>query len=384
MNKIKNYVFVIMFIAVTFGLGALSFYKLAHFYVYKELDYNEWTPTLGRKFETDIASTFFQKISFVNLNGAVSSVLDQPTMNGVVKLNNGYLLTTLDKASDESLDKFTDSTVRFNEYLKNRGTSLVYASPPYTSGKYDPELPTGIEDYGNDNIDRLVARFNEAGIDTIDFRETMHEDGIDHYDMMFRTDHHWTTEAGLYAYGKLEDYICEKTGCTVDKRVSDINNYTVTRYEKWHLGSRGQRTGIYYAGIDDFDLITPNFETDLTDLISGQTGTMQDCMFDMSPLQNKNYTSRFTYDYVLGNAHGHFVNNLSQNDVKVLIITDSFGKAVFPYLAMGFRETQQAYDLELSKVTPELIEEYDPDVVIMLYYPDVINDESGSYNFEGF
>ena len=51
----------------------------------------------------------------------------------------------------------------------------------------------------------------------------MHEDGIDQYDMMYRTDHHWTTEAGFYAYGILEGYIVEKTGCNVDARVSDIN-----------------------------------------------------------------------------------------------------------------------------------------------------------------
>ena len=75
--------------------------------------------------------------------------------------------------------------------------------------------------------------------------------------MMYKTDHHWTTRAGFYAYCKLEDYLTQIFQCDVDSRIGDINNYNIEVYEKWHLGSNGQRTGIYFAGIDDFELIVP-------------------------------------------------------------------------------------------------------------------------------
>ncbi len=383
MNKIRNYAYIAVFLVIIIGLGFLSYRKLTKFYINQEKDYNEWTPDLGSKFETDIASTFFNKFGFVNLNGAVCNALNQPCMNGVVKLNNGYLLTTLPYSSDEVLRTYADSTIRFDEYLKNRGTVLVYANTPYTSSKYDPQLPIGINDYGNDNCDRFLQMLKDAGVDTIDFRETMHDDGIDQYSMMYKTDHHWTTKAGLYAYGILEDYIVDKTGCDVDERISDIQNYTVTTYKKWHLGSRGQRTGIYYAGIDDFDLIIPNFDTSIQN-DAGTVGNMQDLMINMEPLANKDYTSRYTYDSVLGGSIGHFTNLDCKNDIKVLIITDSFGKAVAPYLAMGFAQIDYVYDADVSGVTPEFIESMDPDVVIMMYYPEFLQEGKQPFSFSGF
>ena len=383
MNKIRNYAYIAVFLVIIIGLGFLSYRKLTKFYINQEKDYNEWTPDLGSKFETDIASTFFNKFGFVNLNGAVCNALNQPCMNGVVKLNNGYLLTTLPYSSDEVLRTYADSTIRFDEYLKNRGTVLVYANTPYTSSKYDPQLPIGINDYGNDNCDRFLQMLKDAGVDTIDFRETMHDDGIDQYSMMYKTDHHWTTKAGLYAYGILEDYIVDKTGCDVDERISDIQNYTVTTYKKWHLGSRGQRTGIYYAGIDDFDLIIPNFDTSIQN-DAGTVGNMQDLMINMEPLTNKDYTSRYTYDSVLGGSIGHFTNLDCKNDIKVLIITDSFGKAVAPYLAMGFAQIDYVYDADVSGVTPEFIESMDPDVVIMMYYPEFLLEGRQPFSFSGF
>ena len=383
MNKIRNYAYIAVFLVIIIGLGFLSYRKLTKFYINQEKDYNEWTPDLGSKFETDIASTFFNKFGFVNLNGAVCNALNQPCMNGVVKLNNGYLVTTLPYSSDEVLRTYADSAIRFDEYLKNRGTVLVYANTPYTSSKYDPQLPIGINDYGNDNCDRFLQMLKDAGVDTIDFRETMYDDGIDQYSMMYKTDHHWTTKAGLYAYGVLEDYIVDKTGCDVDERISDIQNYRVTTYKKWHLGSRGQRTGIYYAGIDDFDLIIPNFDTSIQNG-AGTVGNMQDLMINMEPLTNKDYTSRYTYDSVLGGSLGHFTNLDCKNDIKVLLITDSFGKAVAPYLAMGFAQIDYVYDADVSGVTPEFIESMDPDVVIMMYYPEFLLEGRQPFSFSGF
>ncbi len=383
MAKTDKYLYVFLFLIIIFGFGSLSFRNLARYYINREQVNNEWLPEQGNEFETDIASTFYGKNGFVNLNGAICKALRQPYMNGVVKLNNGYLMSNMDHTSDEALRKYADSTAGFNEYLKNRGIALVYACPPYTSSKYDPELPEGIYDYGNDNCDRFIRMLQKTGVDTIDFREEMHNDDIDQYNMMYKTDLHWNTEAGFYAYGIIEDYIVNKTGCIVDQRISDIHNYTVTKYARWHLGSWGQRTGLYYAGIDDFDLITPNFDTSIRD-VSGNVGTMQDIMINMGPLNNKDYTSRYTYDHVLGLSLGHFENLDCMNDIKILTITDSFSKAVNPYLAMAFAGIEYYYDHDVSGITPEYIENTDPDVVVMLYYPDCLQEESDAFSFTGF
>ena len=118
----------------------------------------------------------------------------------------------------------------------------------------------------------------------------------------------------------------------------------------------------------------------------GVTGTIADFFIDMEPLARKDFENGYVYDAVprWGNYNGDYVNLLSKNDVKVLIISDSFAKAVNPYLIMGFGEMKCLLDGNVGYITPGMIEDYDPDVVIMMYYPDYINAGSGSFDFSGF
>ena len=385
MSRKTAVIFTVIFLIAVFATGFLSFAGLMNYYINDEIVNNEWTSELGNKFETDISSTFFGKMTFVNFNGAVRKFFGQQEMNGVVKLNNGYLAELLERCPDENIREYARRTAEFNTYLKKRGTALLYVSPPYTVSSADPELPVGTEDFSNDNIDRMTAALQAEGIDTIDLRKTMARDGIDPSGMMYKTDHHWTTEAGFYAFQLIERYITEKTGCETDPRVSDIKNYTVTTYPGWHLGSRGQRTGIYFAGIDDFTLIDPDFETLVVDP-NGKTGMLHDYFFLTDALADRDYTSRYTYDSVMGGAAylGDYKNPFAKNDIRIMMITDSFAKAVNPYLIMDFAEVNTFYNGFVGNITPELIESYDPDVVIMLYYPKYINQNSGSFDFSGF
>ena len=200
--------------------------------------------------------------------------------------------------------------------------------------------------------------------------------------MMYRTDHHWTTEAGFYTYGLLEKYIAEKTGCETDPRVSDPESYTISDYGKW-IGSRGNRTGISFAGTDSFTLFEPKFETSIQRVESGQTGSTSDFFLITDPLRDPDQVEHYLYDSVLGwgNYMGHYMNPNSPNDVRVMIISDSFAKAVNPYLIMGFREVNSLFDSFVCDITPQVIEAYDPDVVIMLYYPGYVSSGSGSFDF---
>lgn len=385
LKKIKCFgsklgIYGVFFGGVLFIFGLLNGKKILDFWIYDKTDYNEWTIDIGNKGKTDYISNFFGKIQFVNLNGLMCNLMGQHEMNGVVKLNNGYLLTTHSYETDEALRNKADALNRLDEYLKRREIPMLFALCPYTSSKFNPELPIGIFDYGNNNADRFMEMIDSYGISNIDFREEMKKDGLDQYDMMYKTDHHWTTEAGFYAYTKLLTWIKENTKAEIDEKVSDFSNYMKTTYKNWHLGSRGQRTGIYYAGIDDFVLITPNFDTCIS---NGNTeGSFSELLINYAPLENKKYTSRYTYDYVMDLALGNYINKNAKNDVKLLILTDSFGKVVNPYLILSLKEVRYIYNGNSSNLTEFSIDEYDPDIVILLYYADCLegNDRAFSFN----
>lgn len=384
-KKISAFLFTIIFLLIIGIAGFFSASNLMNQYINDIASDNEWTDKAGNKLESDIGSSFFAKYVFVDLNGFLRNLFGQREMNGIIKLNNGYLITPMEECPEDDLKIFTERTSEFNEYLKRRGTPLLYVNTPYTTGKFDPELPVGTVDHSNDNADRLLTMFEDAGIETLDIREVMKADGLSHYDMMYKTDHHWTTEAGFYTAGIIQNYIAEKTGCEIDPRVSDQNSYTFTKYENWHIGARGLRTGKYFTGVDDFTLITPNFETEIQNPY-GEIGNIQRFFQKTELLDKPGDPSRYVYDTVLGGPAflGHYKNLKSVNDVKVLILGDSYAKAVNPYLIMQFSEVNCLYNDFVGGITPKVIEEYDPDVVVMLYYPEHINKNSGSYDFRGY
>lgn len=378
-KKISSVMYFMVFIITVFVLGGLSAYKLYDFYVNDRTDYNEWNAELGNKFETDEASAFFKKFEFVNLNGFIRRILHQQEMNGVVKLNNGYLFTPIAQVGDEVLTDYADRVAKLKAYLDEEGIELLYVQTPYTVSKYDPQIPAGVWDFGNDDADRFITMLKDRNISTMDYRELMHEDGINQYDMMYKTDHHWTTEAGFYAYCKLSDYLQRTLNCKVDERIGDIENYTITTYENWHLGSRGQRTGKYYAGIDDFDLISPDFDIEVRR--DKDVGTIRDLVLYTDALRDTDYTFRYTYDSVLQASMDSFICNEAKNDKRILMVTDSFGYALNPYMIMSFAQTRTIRNGETEKLTKEFINEYKPDAVVLMYYPTLLTDGDGGFKF---
>lgn len=379
----QNKMMGILSCVVLFTIAIASDYKLMGFYVNHADNNNAWIADGGTLLETDYISNFWHKMQYVNFNGLMRNLLGQHEMNNIVKLKNGYLdsgwgASLLD---EPTLDDRADSVSGFRDYLEQKGISFFYVTMPYVVDKYDRQLPIGINDYANQNLDALQEELLERDVKCMDLREAIHEDGLETYDIFFKTDHHWTTEGGFWAFQKITEYMEQEYGDTVDEMVKDIGNYDITTYEDAHLGSAGQRTGIYYAGIDDFDLIVPQFQTELTRMCDGTTGTFEEVLIDKAALQNTNYVNRYTYDSVLQYADDGIYNPDPLVDKKVLIIGDSMSKSVMPYMSLIYREVLFYPDSsDVSAIDEGYLETYQPDIVICMYYYTQL-EEAIAYNF---
>lgn len=379
MNTIsKNKIIAVLFCVCVLSIGFISDYKVMNYYINDIIGYNEWNSSTNTQFETDYISSFWRKYQYVNLNGAMERLLGQHRMNGVVKLDNGYLSQSIGYVDDETVYSGAERTKQFQDILLERGTDYVWFTVPYVVDKYNPQLPIGIEDdFGNDNLDRMTNALSNVDVAVVDLRDSIHNQGLETYDLFYKTDHHWTTEGGFWAYNQIVDYIEKLYGVEVDDQVRDINNYDITTYKEWHLGSRGQRTGKYYAGIDDFDLITPKFDTYIQKYGTDESGSMTEMMINMRPLQSSNYMSRYTYDNVLGGSCAYWHNPNASVDLKVMIIGDSMSKSVMPYLALSFKDVSFGADCgNTSTVTSQLIDSFQPDIVISLNYPVNISEKA--------
>lgn len=343
-------------------LAALSLYRLGDHYLNGTAVDNEWAPELGTRFETDLAATFYGKTGFVTLNGGVRRLLGQREMNGVVKLDNGMLAAPRDDIAADAVCGNAASVITLNDYLAKQGVPLLYVIAPCSVDPEDPQLPAGVNDTSNASLDLMAQQLQAAGVATLDLRRTMREDGVDPYSLMFRTDHHWTIRGGFYAFGKITGWLQQTLGCAVDPQVLDPAAYTSEVYPAWHLGSCGQRVGRWFAGVDDFELLWPRFATSMSR--NGVNGVFDTLTYDGTPLEKRELTSRSTYDAVLAPAMGNFGNELAQNDVKLLFLADSFGRAVAPFLNLAFAEVHSETDLVQGS---ELLE-YQPDAVVLVYY----------------
>lgn len=348
--------------------------KVTMFYSEDKSDEVEWIPEMGSVFETDFSVNLLGKTDYVNLNGLLCSILNQSELNDVVKLENGHLVRLIEKASKEEMTKKADELKRVTDIFREKGIEFLYVATPYAVSKFDNQLPKGYTEYTNSDIDYFLNALHDANIDYLDIREEMYKDGINQYNLWYKTDHHWTTEGGFYAFRKIVDYISAKTDIYIDGVILDEKSYEKRIYSGWHLGSYGQRTGKYYAGIDDFVLYEPKFDTSFGD----ENQTFCETMYDYNFLKDRNNKSRYTYDFTLEKSLNNNVNNLSMNNKTVLFLSDSMGKAVMPFLSLAFKNTAFG---EVRLVTEKYLNDYKPDIIILLLFPHHLKDENSQYYY---
>lgn len=144
------------FLIFIFVLCIVNAQRIADYWIYDKMEYTLWIEGTGDSIETDYISNFWNKTEFVNFNGAIRNALGQPEMNGVVKLNNGYLLTTSPRRYDSDINARVEALYELDQHLQSKDIPMLFTLVPYTSSKYDPQLPIGVEDYGNDNMDRFA------------------------------------------------------------------------------------------------------------------------------------------------------------------------------------------------------------------------------------
>ena len=113
-------------------------------------------------------------------------------------------------------------------------------------------------------MDKFLGRIREKGIPTIDLRENIREEGLNIKDFFYRTDHHWTTKATLWAVKIIADGLNKYCGYSIDTSIYNVDNYNMVEYKKAWLGEQGRKVSGAYVGLDDFTEIKPKFETSYT------------------------------------------------------------------------------------------------------------------------
>lgn len=323
------------------------------------------------------------KTKMITLNGGFQNLINKdyiPDVNpsySVVKLNNSYLSWAYKYVDMTSQ---INDTLKFNSFLNENNIDFLMIQMPFKIDKNDSKLPNGIVDYSNKIADEFTNALKNNSIDVLDLRDEIHKQNLNHYELFFKTDHHWKPEAALWASKVTADYL------GLDSSIYEAQNYDTKVYKNWFLGSQGKRVGPLYCEVDDISLITPKFPTNFTFKLPhkniSRTGEFKDVMFDYSLINNKDLFNLNPYAAYTG---GDFplniiINNDNSDEKNVLLIRDSFSCTFAPFLSLSTKSLHiidlRYYDNNLKNY----ITNNNIDLVIMAYNPSAYQDSIKKFN----
>lgn len=338
--------------------------------------------------EETMAETLWGRRALLDLNGWMMKELDMRGYYGDIGIyidDGEYIVSAYDATTtDYEVEQMTD----FRDFLAENGVKLLYVCKP---GKYldDTELldAFGVESFSNRNADRLVERLRAADIPVVDLRESIRDEGLDVRTLFYRTDHHWTTRAGLWATRLIGEGLNDSCGYAIDTSVWNEENFLQRDWEQCWLGEQGRKVGAAYVGLDDYTEIKPAFSTDYLFRFQGETYDGDFGVFIDEAVYD---TSRDVYD----SPSWHYSYNRTDcvnRDVaegKVLLLGDSYDFVTVPFLSLGVHALDSLilryYGDDFDLRQHILDEGYD--TVIVCYAPLMIgaHDDPASFNYRMF
>ena len=288
--------------------------------------------------------------------------------NPVVEIEDGQLYNFVNKTN---ISEKVKNITNLAKFCKKNKAAFLYVSAPSKIMRDDEKYKT--LDFSNANADEFLAGLRKNGVDAIDIRDHVEAEGLTTKDLFFRTDHHWLPETGLWATGIIARHLNDKGLVKSDTSLLSPDKWDKEIYKDFFLGSRGKKVTLARARPDDITIYHPKFPTHLHLEIPSKAMNRDgdfDILYDKKQLEKVDYYHKNPYAaYSWSDRPYIYIRNEDAvNDKTVLLIKNSFGNVVLPFLALQFKHT---YELDLRHFkgsVEEVIRRKKPDVVIVLYH----------------
>ena len=319
---------------------------------------------------------------FIQLYGGVQRlsgrrmIQDMVAGNTVAKLSTGALnfvnLGTAGQVDQEAVGRRAQATAELAAKLEVRGIHYLYIAAPQKIQRGAELLPRGLEESGNATCDAYLAELDRLGVDYLDLRPVFESNGI-YSNWFFRTDHHWKPEAAFFAWQYLSGELDLRYGYETPSILTNPNNWSTRVLDDFFLGSQGKRVGSLYAGVDDFTIYTPKFDTNLTytnsDGSFDSSGPFAQSVCFHERVEERDWFNGNPYTYYSGGdyAMATMVNHNNPKGPKVVLLRESFSCALAPFLALSCSELTTIDLRYFSGDLMDTIRELEPDLVLTLY-----------------
>lgn len=322
--------------------------------------------------------------TFIQLYGGIQDLTGRRVIEDVdpqytvVKLTD-HLLTFADMDAQRlDMTERAEEMVEFARRVKREHrVPLLYVQAP---SKLDmAQLPEGIPDYSGVEADQFLSILEDNGIDTLDlrpaFREEARKDPLAVEEHFFHTDHHWTPAGAFLGYQTLCEKLKKDYRFEIKKEWVDPRQFDRYVFKDAFLGSQGRRVGSLYVGLDDFEIWSPRFSTDFTYVVS-LSGVKREGPFAASllfpeRLSETNYYETNQYaiyaggDYLLSRSY----NEENPDGKRILILRDSFGCALTPFLSIASGEVMAMDPRQFNGGQDTMLDFVDwlkPDLIVVM------------------
>lgn len=319
----------------------------------------------------------------------------------VILLRNGYLAFAEPRINEEYIREIALSLSEFKNYLNEKSIDFLYAN---TGSKISPvdkqAFPWNLDCIdGTMNTDVLLSYIKDLGIPYIDFRQKLLETNTSWYDSYYKTDHHWKVETGLWAASIIVDRLSNDYKLIIDKQIYNTDNFIADTYKNFYLGCQGKIDAFRHSELEDFTLMLPTYETNLSieipELMLSATGDYSEVFID-SKLMNdvKEYS---TNDYIVqpeayyavrtkNYALVHVKNHNVSNGKKIVVLYDSFSWYTASFLSLGVEEIDFIHLPVFTGSIKDYIAKSLPDMVLVVYSafntePINMNSHTSAYDF---
>jgi hypothetical protein len=337
----------------------------------------------------------FSKMNLIETYGFLQKLMLKNEQNNfeVIRDTDGKLHYANFADGPNDVKEIVNAVSALNRALFSTGSKLTVLMPPdkVLQGvtTFDEALPYS---YHNETADRFLEAMLLRGIKAIDFRDSILDSGIPSQDIFFDTDHHWTIESNFWAFTHIVEQFNEIYDLDLDPEgfYTDPENYNFITYEKSYLGSMGRKTGVIYAGADDFTVIFPKFETKyrfdafnpLYEVHS--EGRFEDALIIGYPFNIQNYEQSINTDkyfaYLQGNQSIVTIKNEFSDGPRVLIIKDSMSVPMTAFLSTVCSEVVLIDPRFYEENIIEYAVEGGFDHVLVSIYPQNLTPEFFDYN----
>ncbi len=271
------------------------------------------------------ADQFPARDFFIGLKAATELTLGRGENNDVLLGNDGYLIKYTNDKDISHLLSNAETAERFTAAMEEAGIPVTFAAAgrgiDVLQSKYPALYPA---DKTDATWQALAGALENTDVDYLDLRDVQRPYADRGEEVMYRTDHHWTTLGAYYAYVA----IMEHWGM----EALPIEAFTVEVASEEFYGTTWRSAGMKWIAPDRMEFFRFEGDESYTMTIEGKSETIEG-FYDRSYLEK---TDKYSAYIAGNNSLVTIEKNGDEERERLLIIKDSYGHALAPFLAYHF------------------------------------------------